>query len=430
MQVTTKNISPTKVKLSIVADTGQLTSIKEHTLNHFRSKVKIAGFREGKAPLHVVEKHVDQTQLQSEFLDEALNLLYRQATKKEALKVFGQPSVNLTKFVPFTNLEFDAEVEILGKVKLADYKKIKKSLKEVKLEPKQVDEVLESLATRSAEKIPKKRACKNGDEVIIDFKGVNEKGEPINGAEGKDYPLMLGSNSFIPGFEDNLVGLKTGEEKTFTLKFPKDYGVKALASQKVTFTVTIKVINELERPKIDDEFAKTLGQFDSLKSAKVDIEKQLLLEKQAQADRQLENELILEIVDKSSLDLPESLVDEQLERLRQEVRQNLAYKGQTWQEMLEQEGKTEDEFVKSDLTPEAERRVKTGLILAEISNIEKIDLDPEEIDNKMMMLSAQYTDKAMKEELAKPEARQEIASRLLTEKTIVRLVEIATSTKN
>ena len=425
MQTSIKNISPTKVRLSIIASDEELAKIKQHTLEHFRSKIKIAGFREGKAPLKIVEKQADQSLLQSEFLDEALNYLYKNATIKEDLKVFGQPNVSLTKFVPFTNLEFDAEVEILGDVKLADYKKIKKMLSKVEVKASDITEVLESLQTRSAEKKSLKRASKNGDEVLIDFRGTDEKGKPINGADGKDYPLVLGSNSFIPGFEDNLIGLKTNEEKTFTLKFPKDYGVKALASKNVTFKVNIKAVNELVKPKLDDSFAKTLGQFESLSDLKSDIKIQLQAEKQSQAERKLENELIMEIVEGSKLNLPESLIAEQLERLQQEIRQNLAYRGQTWQEMLEQEGKTEDEYTKSELLPEAERRVKTGLVLAEISNVEKIDIAHSEIEDKIKQLSAQYSDKSMQEELAKPESRNEIASRLLTEKTIAKLVKIA-----
>lgn len=426
MQVTRKDISPTKVQLNIVADEPELTKLKQHTLSHFQAKTKVAGFRTGKAPLNIIEKNVDQTALQSEFLDEAVNHLYQTAVNNEKVKAFGRPNVSLKKFVPFTSLEFDAEVEVLGDVKLADYKKVKKSATKANVTAEDVKEVIESLKQRSATKEAVKRAAKATDEVVIDFKGVDTKKQPIKGADGTDYPLILGSNAFIPGFEDSVIGMKAGEEKTFTLTFPKDYGVKALADKKVAFTVTVKTVNELTEPKVTDEFAAKVGPFKTVAELKADIKKQLGVEKQAQADRQLENELIMEIVDKSSLSLPETLVEEQLERLKTEIRQNLTYRGQTWQEMLDAEGVTEEEYEKKELRPEAERRVKTGLVLAEISVEEKLDVSPEELEIRMQLLKGQYTDPSMQTELAKPEARQEIASRLLTEKTVQKLVELAT----
>lgn len=426
MQVTRKEISPTKVKLTISGEEAELSKLKQHTLNHFQTKTKVAGFRPGKAPLNVVEKNVDPSILQSEFLDEAINHLYQSAVQKEAVRTFGNPSVSLKKFVPFTVLEFEAEVDVLGDVKLADYKKIKKTLVKAEVTAKDVTEVIDSLKQRSATKEEVKTAAKTGNEAIIDFKGVDTDKKPIKGADGEDYPLTLGSNTFIPGFEDNVIGLKAGEEKTFTLTFPKDYGVKALANKKVTFTVNVKTVNKLTEPKLDDEFAAKVGPFKTVAELKADIKKQLAAEKQNQADRKLENELIMEIVDKSSLSLPETLVEEQLERLKTEVRQNLTYRGQTWQEMLDAEGVTEEEYTKKELRPEAERRVKTGLVLAEISIEEKLDVTPEELEIRMQILKDQYTDAGMQAELAKPGARQEIASRLLTEKTVEHLVKMAT----
>jgi trigger factor len=427
MQVTRKDISETKINLSIVAEASELSSLKKHVITHFQAKTKVAGFRMGKAPLNVIEKHVDPAALQSEFLDEAINNLYQNAVNNEKIKAFGHPSISIKKFVPFTDLEFDAEVEILGKIKLADYKKIKKNLSKVEVTTKDVNEVLDNLRQRSASKEAVKRSAKLGDEAIIDFKGVDSAKKPIQGADGDDYPLTLGSNAFIPGFEENIVGMKAGDEKTFDLTFPKDYGVKTLANKKVSFTVNVKTVNKLTEPKLDDEFATTVGPFKTLADLKTDIKKQLSVEKQSQANRQLENELILEIVEGSKLSLPKSLVEEQMERLKGEVRQNLNYRGQTWQEMLDAEGVTSEEYDKQQLLPEAERRVKTGLVLAEISVQEKLEITPDELEERMQILNKQYSDAQMQAELAKPESRQEIASRLLTEKTVDTLVKLVTS---
>jgi trigger factor len=424
MQITKKQNSDTNATLTIVAEQGDLDTIKKHVLGHFQAKLKLPGFRQGKAPLNIVEKSADQNALQAEFIDEAINHLYQKAITESDIRPVDNPQVSIKKFVPFTELEFEATADVLGTIKIADYKKIKKSQNEAKVTDADVDAVIENLKTRSAERKAVERGAKTNDEVILDFEGKDQKGQAISGADGKDYPLLIGSNTFIPGFEDNVVGLKPGEVKTFTLTFPKDYGVKALADQKVEFTVTVKTVNEITDPKLDDEFAAKVGPFKTIAELKTDIAKQLEVEKQTQVARELENDIIQEIVDNSTLTLPDSLVTEQIERLKNEVRQNLMYRGQTWQEMLETTGKTEEEYEKSELSPEAERRVKTGLVLAEISVAEKLEVSPEELEIRMQILKGQYQDAAMLAELEKPEARREIASRMLTEKTVQRLVEI------
>lgn len=426
MQIQRQDSSRTHCLLTIKAKSNELDQIKHKVLKELGASLKVAGFRTGKAPLHLVEKNLDQNNYQSRFLDEALNLLYTQAVSQESIKVIGNPNISLTKFVPFTTLEFQADVDILGKIKLSDYKSIKKTKVVAKVNNTDINEVLVSLSDKNATRQSVDRPSKLGDEVVIDFSGVDFKKQAIKGADGKDYPLILGSDNFIPGFEKNLVGLKKEAKKEFNLTFPKDYGVKALAGEKVTFKVEVKQVNLLDKPKLDDKFAEKVGQFKNLDDLKADIKKQLLLEKQKQENAKFESELINQIVTKSELDLPKSLVDEQIERLKTEVRQSLIYRGQTWQEMLDSLKLKEDEYVKTQLLPEAKTRVKTGLILAEISNVEKIQVTTEELDAQMQLLKDQYQDQQMQAELNKPEARQEIASRLITQKTIAKLVSLVT----
>lgn len=344
MQVTKKNVSDTKVQLTVSADADVLGPIKERVLKHLSTNVKVPGFREGTAPLNMVEKHIDQQLLQSHFIDEALNHMYTEAAQGEKLRPVSRPNVSLKKFVPFTTLEFEAEVEILGTVKLPDYKKMKKTAKQPEVTAKDIDAVIKDLQTRMAEKKDVTRAAKDGDQVWIDFKGVDAKGQPVKGADGKDYPLLLGSDTFIPGFEKNLIGQKAGDEKTFTLTFPKDYGVKALANKKVTFTVKVTKVQEVIEPKVDDAFAAKLGPFKTLKDLKSDIKKQLLMERTKQAERDLENEIVQNIAEKTKMSLPQALVDEQVEFLLRDVKQNLTYRGQTYNEFLETEGKTDEAY--------------------------------------------------------------------------------------
>lgn len=425
MQVQRTDISDTEIKLLITATEAELQSLKKHVLTHFRSRLKLPGFREGKAPLELVEKNADQAQLQTEFLEEAVQNLYVQAIDNEKIRPVDRPEVQLKKFVPFTVLEFEVEIPVVGKVKMPDYKKIKKSKEPVKITDKDVEDVISALQKRMAEKKDVERAAQEGDQVWIDFKGVDAKGEPVNGADGKDYPIILGSNTFIPGFEENVAGMSPGEEKPFTLTFPKDYGVKALANKKVTFTVTVKKVQEVIEPKLDDTFAAKAGPFKTLKDLKADIKRQVESERQYEADRNHEAELIREITQKSSVAYPQVLIDEQIARLVRELKQNVAYRGMTWQEYLAAEGKPEDDYLREVVRPQAEERLKASLVLAEIADEEGVQVSPEELEIRMQVLKGQYQDAAMQAELEKPETRRDIAARILTEKTIARLVEYA-----
>lgn len=427
MQIKLTHNSDTNVTIAITADQATLSKVRESIVRRLAESVKIAGFRPGKAPIDIVEKHLDQQTLQAEFIDQVLNYYYSQAVIKENLRTVGQPKVDLKKFVPFDTFEFEVSVDVLGEVTLPDYKNMKKVKPVIKVDATQVNEVLSSLQNRLAEKKPVDRAAKNGDEVIIDFKGVDDKRKPVNGADGKDYPLVLGSNTFIPGFEPEVVGIKQGQEKTFTIPFPKDYGVAALQDKKVTFTITAKEINELITPKLDDAFAEkaTNGQIKALKDLKDDIKKQLEFEKTNEADRAFETEVLRDIAAKTKVAVPASVVDDQILRLEQDEKQNLMYRGQTWEDHLKSEGLTEEEHREQN-RKDAEEQVKIGIIIGAIGDQEKIEVTPEELEVRMSLLKGQYADPAMHAELDKPEGRQDIAARIRSEKIVTKLVGYVT----
>jgi trigger factor len=429
MQIKVTHPTKNEAELVIIPTNEELDSIKKHVLGHFKDQVKVAGFRAGKTPIELVEKHADPQALQVRFLDEAVEQLYRKAMQTQGLRPVAAPKVSITKFVPFTTLEFTATVAVLGVIKLADYKKPSTVEKpKVAVTAKDVNGILENLQLRMAEKKDVERVSKTGDQVWIDFSGVDAKDKPVAGADGKDYPLALGSNTFIPGFEDNVTGMKANETKTFTLTFPKDYGVKALAGSKVTFTVIVSKVQEVVKPALDDEFAKKAGPFTTMETLKDDIKKQMTLEREQQVQREYESELIRDITNKSTLDAPSVLVDEQLERMINQDRQNAVYRGQTWEEYLEQQGMTEEEY-KTKARPAAEERVKASLVLSEVADAEQVNITRDELDARMEALKTQYQDPKMQAELETDEARQDIASRMLTEKTIVKLVEYAAKKK-
>jgi len=416
--------SPNQVELKITANEADLSPVKQRTLQKLAPEVKLPGFRAGKVPLNLVEKNLDPATLQSEVLDLAVNLLYQQALDQEQLRPVANPEMTLTKFVPFTTLEFTLLVEVIGDVVLPDYKKIKLAKPAVKVEAKDVAEVVKSLQKRLAERKSTPDAAKSGYETLIDFKGTDSKGEPVNGAEGTDYPLMLGSDTFIPGFEDNVIGMKAGDTKTFVITFPKDYGVKALQSKKVTFEVAVKLVNKLVEPKADDEFAAKAGPFKTLEELKADVKKQLTLERENEAQRNYEEELLKKVADKAKLSVPKQLVDEQIERIEAEEKQNLMYRGQTWEEHLKAEGVTAEEH-KEQKREAATDRVRIGIVLSEIAEAEKIMVSPEEFDKRMGQMRAQYQDATAQAELEKPEVQRDILARMMTEKTIASLVTYA-----
>lgn len=425
MQVQKQQLTDTRIKLVVEADQLLLEDVKRSVLQQYKKDIRIAGFRKGKAPIELVEKHIDQAALQREFLDMALNRMYITALGEHKIRPVSQPDVTVKKFVPYTVFEFDAEVDVIGEVVLPDYKKVKLEKKPVKVSAKDVSDVIDNLKIRLAEKKEVTRAAKDTDEVWIDFAGRDAKtNEPIQGADGKDYPLVLGSNTFIPGFETNLIGVKAGDEKEFTLEFPKDYGVKALQGRKVTFTTSVKKVSQVIPPKEDDAFAAKAGPFKSIEELRSDIKKQISAEREQQNDRDYESELLSTITEKSEVAVPKQLVDEELTRLEREERQNIVYKGQTWEEHLASEGVTDEEHREKN-RPGAEMRVRAGLVLAEIAEKEKIEVLPDELELRVQLLKGQYQDPQMQAELDKPENKRELASRIMSEKTIGLLVGYA-----
>lgn len=426
MHITRTDKTPTQISLKISATAEDLAPIKQQVLQNLAGGVKIPGFRDGKAPLNMIEKNADQKLLLDEFMEHALGQLYGQAVDQERLRTAAAPKVEVKKFVPFSQLEFEVEVQIIGKITLPNYKTIKVAQKPVSVGAKDVDEVLDALLIRDAERKEVTTPAKNGEEVVIDFSGKDAKGVPIAGGSGKDYPLILGSNTFIPGFEEHLIGAKSGDKNEFDIKFPKDYGLAILQGKKVTFSVEVKKVQELNKPKVDDTFAAKLGPFKSVAELKTDVKKQITSEREMQAQRDLENELLKKLGDKTRVDIPDQMVEEQIDRIEEEEKRNLMYRNQTWQEHLDAEGLTEKQH-HDNKKPEAYERIKIGLALSEISENENINVLPEELEIRIQILKGQYQDEAMQGELDKPENRRDILARMYTEKTIAKLVEYATS---
>lgn len=411
-------ITETTVKLTVTPNQAQIAAGKHEAVQRLGKNLKLQGFRPGKAPVALIEKSLDPNVLQSEFLDIIVNHVYLLALQQQKVRPVTQPEVSILKFVPYSELEIQYQVEAIGDIKLPDYTKIKIAKLPVKVVAKDIDEVIDNLRSRAAAKEAVSRAAKDGDEVVLDFKAVDAGNQaPIAGADGKDYPLVLGSNSFIPGFEAEVVGLKAGDTKDFTITFPADYGSVELQSKVVVFTVNVHKVVKVVAPKADDAFATSVGPFKTLVELRSDIEKQVLAEKTAQAEREYDNELLESMAKKTAVTIPKVLVDDEIDRIEAEEKRNLVYRGQTWQEHLASEGVSEAEHREKNRAA-AELRVRAGLVLAEIADQQHITVQPEELEMHLQLLKNQYTDPSMQAEIDLPDNRREIASRLLSEKTI------------
>ncbi len=425
MKTTVTHESDTRVKVVVAADHAELAAAEQVALKRLAKTVKVNGFRTGHVPLEIVKKHADPNALAQETLDAALNRAVAEAFLNNNLQVLARPEVEIKKYVPGELLEFTAEADVLPEVKLGDYKKLKVKKAAVNVDKKEIDEVIERIQKGLSEKKEVKRAAKIGDETVIDFVGKKD-GKAFQGGTGKDYPLVLGSNSFIPGFEDALVGLKAGDTKDVKLAFPKDYHAKDLAGQDVVFEVTVKKINSVKLPALDDKFAAKAGPFTSMEDLRKDIKAEITAQAERRAKDDLKDELVKQLVAKSTVSVPSVLRDDQIRSLEQDLRQNLMYRGRTLEQYFEEKGYADrDAWVKAEANDAADARIKEGLVLAQLSKELKIEATADELAAHINAYKQQYANNPkMAKHFDKPEAQREVANRLITEKTIDKLVEL------
>ena len=425
MKTTVTHESDTRVKVVVAADHAELAAAEQAALKRLAKTVKVNGFRTGHVPLEIVKKHADSNALAQETLDAALNRAVAEAFLNNDLQVLARPEVEIKKYVPGELLEFTAEADVLPEVKLGDYKKLKAKKAAVNVDKKEIDEVIERIQKGLSEKKEVKRAAKIGDETVIDFVGKKD-GEAFQGGTGKDYPLVLGSNSFIPGFEDALIGLKAGDTKDVKLAFPKDYHAKDLAGQDVVFEVTVKKVNSVKLPALDDKFAAKAGPFTSMDDLRKDIKAEITAQAERKATDDLKDELVKQLVAKSTVSVPSVLRDDQIRSLEQDLRQNLMYRGRTLEQYFEEKGYADrDAWVKAEANDAADARIKAGLVLAQLSKELKIEATADELAAHINAYKQQYANNPkMAKHFDKPEAQREVANRLITEKTIDKLVEL------
>lgn len=427
MNTTVKYLSDTRVRATIKVEATELKAAEQVALKKLSKTVKVNGFRKGHVPLEVVKKNVDPNALAQETLENALSRAVAESFIENKLQALERPGVEVKKFVPGESLEFTAEADVLPKVKLGDYKKLKATEKKISVAKKDVDEVVERIRKSMAEKKEVKRAAKLGDEAVIDFVGKKD-GEAFPGGTGNDYPLELGSGSFIPGFEEAIVGLKKGDKKDIELTFPKDYHAPDLKGKKVVFETTVKKINEKALPELNDEFAAKTGPFTSMSELTADIRRELEAQKKREASDELKDSLVKQLVAKSNVAVPAVLREDQVRSIEQDLIQNLMYQGLSIEQYWEQKGyKDRDAWVKAEANEAADNRIKAGLVLSELSKVLKIEATADELADHLNTYRKQYANNPeMAKRFEEPEVQREIANRLITEKTVDELVKLNT----
>lgn len=424
MKTSVKYLSDTKVAVNVTLGVSELKDAELAALNELGKDIKVPGFRKGKVPVSVVSKNVNPDVLAQKTLESALSKAVADAFISEKLQALDRPEVEVKKFVPGSELEFTAESEVMPKIKIGNYKNLKSTAKKVSVTKKDIAEITDRLKKGFASKKIVQRPAKLTDEVNIDFEGKKD-GIAFDGGKGEKYDLVLGSNSFIPGFEDGIIGKKTGETFDLKLTFPEDYHADNLKGAEVVFTTTINEIKEVVEPELNDELAAKAGPFKTVEELEDDIKREITKQKETEATEKLKDDLVAELVEKSTVPVPDVLLKDQMKLIEQDTNRNLMYRGMSIDDYIKSlKYKDKNDWLENEVRPIAEKRVKAGLLLAELSKVEKIEATENELLEKINQLGKQYPSEDMRKHLKTPEVQRDVANRILTEKTVDRLVSL------
>ncbi len=350
----------------------------------------VPGFRKGKVPRDIVEKHYGEGILYEDAFNIVAQDAYEAAIEEHKLDIVSSPEIDITQIGKGKELIFTATVTVRPEVKLGKYKGIKLEKKDYKVTAKDVDAEINAMAEKNSRMVngDENSVIENGSTAVIDFEGfVN--GKAFDGGKGENYSLEIGSNTFIPGFEDQLIGLKMNEETDVNVTFPENYFSADLAGKPAVFKVKIHEIKIKELPTIDDEFAKDVSEFDTLKELKEDVKKKLAEENEKKAKYEMEEAAIKEVCENTEIDIPQVMIDHEIEDYMKELESRLAYQGMDMKTYLGLMGKDLEEF-KSQYTERATTNVKTKLVLEEIFKAENIEITDKDIEEKLRDFAKNY----------------------------------------
>ena len=381
-----EKLEKSRVALTIETSAEEFEAAVNKAYLKMRGKINVPGFRVGKAPRKIIEKMYGA----EVFYEEAVNIIlpdaYEAAVKEQELEVVGYPQVELESCTK-DGVVFKCTVAVYPEVKLGQYKGLEAPKAEVKVVAADVNARLKEMADRNSRLVSVERAVKKGDTADIDFEGF-DNGVAFDGGKGENFDLEIGSGSFVPGFEDQLIGMKAGEEKDIDITFPENY-TPELAGKPVVFHVKVNEVKEKQVPAIDDEFAKDVSEFDTLKDLKADIKKKLTAERTESAQRAFEDVLMAKVAEGIEADIPEEMVELQAERMMEQFKQQLASQGIPFDQYLKMTNTAEADFRKQAQGPAADQ-VKMDLAVEAIIKAEGLEASDEDVESVMKSVAEKY----------------------------------------
>ena len=381
-----EKLDKSKVALTIEADAAAFEAAINKAYLQQRSKISVPGFRPGKAPRKMIESMYGA----EVFYEEAVNILlpdaYEAAVKAQELKVVGYPEVELESCGK-DGVVFKCTVAVYPEVTLGQYKGLEAPKAEVNVTDEDVDNRLNEMADRNSRLVSVEREIQKGDTADIDFEGF-DNGVAFDGGKGENFDLEIGSGSFVPGFEDQLVGMKAGEEKDIDITFPENY-TPELAGKPVVFHVKVNEVKVKELPAIDDEFAKDVSEFDTLKELKADIKKKMTDERTAAAQRAFEDVLMTKVAEGIKADIPDEMIEMQAHQMLEGFKQQLASQGIPFDQYTKMTGMNEEQIIMDAKEP-ATNQVRMDLAIRAIIKAENLEVSDEEVENEMKSVAEKY----------------------------------------
>ena len=389
MSFTVENLEKNMAKLTIEVSAEDFEKALQKAYEKNKNKIAVNGFRKGKVPRAVIEKVYGA----GVFYEDAANILipeeYSKAAEESKLDIVSQPEIDVTQIEKGKSFIFTAEVALKPEVTLGEYLGVEIEKTDAKVTADDVKAELEKVREQNARLVDvTSRGVKDKDQAVIDFEGFVD-GVPFEGGKGTDYPLTIGSHSFIDNFEEQLIGAKIGKEVEVNVTFPENYQAEELAGKPATFKVTVKAIKVKELPKLDDDFAKDVSEFDTLADYKADIKKNLTEKKKEEAKREKEAKAVAKAVENASMDIPEGMIKLQVNNMVNEFAQRLQMQGLSIDQYIQYMGSNHQQFMES-LKPEAVTRIKNSLVLEAVVKAENITATEDDFEEEVKRMADMY----------------------------------------
>jgi len=401
---TAEKVEKNKVKIEIQVDAQDFEKAMNKSYIKNKGRFVIPGFRKGKAPRAIIERYYGEAVFYEDAFNEIFPEAYSKAIEENNIEPVDQPELDIKQIGGGQNLIFTASVTVKPEVELGQYKGIEVEKLEYNVTDEDVESAIKAMQERYARwNTVEDAVVKEGDLVTLDFSGTVD-GEPIEGGSAERYPLEIGSGSFIPGFEEQLIGLKPGDEKEINVTFPEDYGNEDLKGKEAVFKVKIHEVKEKELPELDDEFAKDVSEFDTLDEYRTSVRERLENQVKQEAKNLMEAQLIARIADATEIDIPEVMVERQIDNILMDLELSLYYRGMNLQRYLEAINTSMEDF-RAQYRDQAYTRVKNALILEKIAQVENIEATEEDVDKELEELAKQR-------QITLEEAREQYADNL------------------